>query len=173
MFERTVHVSWAQVDPNRHLRNTAYIDAAVDVRLMYFATHGFDHDAFHRHGIGPIARSDHITYLREVPMFDTLRINIACAGRSTDGSRWVLRQEIRRGDGVLAARLDTSGGFLDLAARRLCLPPPPLLAALDALERIADYVVLPSSVTRPGSRAGDEHASGNLQPTVDPAEDGR
>jgi hypothetical protein len=40
-FSRTFHVRWGGMDLNVHLRNTAYLDTAVDVRLMYFAENGF------------------------------------------------------------------------------------------------------------------------------------
>lgn len=41
MFEETIHVGWAQVDLNAHMRNSAYLDVAVDVRLRNFAANGF------------------------------------------------------------------------------------------------------------------------------------
>jgi len=35
-FERTFHVSWAQLDSNAHMANTAFLDMVVDVRFMFF-----------------------------------------------------------------------------------------------------------------------------------------
>jgi acyl-CoA thioester hydrolase len=59
-----------------------------------------------------------------------------------------LRHEIHRSDGKLAARVTSAGGWLDLAARKLIAPPPALLAAMNLLDRTADFVELPSSVRR-------------------------
>jgi acyl-CoA thioester hydrolase len=40
MYERTLFASWGDMDFNGHMRNTAYLDKAADVRLMFFAAHG-------------------------------------------------------------------------------------------------------------------------------------
>ena len=63
-----------------------------------------------------------------------------------DGSRFLLRHEIFRADGKLAARVTSAGGWLDLNARKLMAPPPQLLAAMNSLEHTADFVELPSSI---------------------------
>jgi acyl-CoA thioester hydrolase len=58
----------------------------------------------------------------------------------------MLRNEFYRPDGKLAARLTSTGGWLDLAKRRLIAPPPPVAAALAGLTRTSDWQSLPSSV---------------------------
>ena len=75
-------------------------------------------------------------------------MNYALAGHSIDGSRFLLRHEIFRSDGKLAARVTSAGGWLDLAARKLIAPPPALLDAMNLLERTSDFVELPSSIKR-------------------------
>jgi acyl-CoA thioester hydrolase len=40
------------------------------------------------------------------------------------------------------------GGWLNLDERRLIVPPPALLSAMNLLERTSDFAVLPSSVQR-------------------------
>jgi acyl-CoA thioester hydrolase len=39
-FSKTFHVRWGDMDFNAHMGNTAYLDACVDVRLMFFREHG-------------------------------------------------------------------------------------------------------------------------------------
>jgi acyl-CoA thioester hydrolase len=46
----------------------------------------------------------------------------------------------------LAARVTSTGGWLDLKARRLIAPPVALLAALRLLARTEDFAALPSSL---------------------------
>ena len=70
------------------------------------------------------------------------------AGMSEDGSRWLLRSDVYRGDGKLAARITSAGGWLDLVARKLIAPPPALLATWKILEKTEDFAALPSSVAR-------------------------
>jgi acyl-CoA thioester hydrolase len=91
---------------------------------------------------------DEISYFKEVLLLDQMTVTLGSAGLSQDGSRWLLRSEFFRGDGKLAARITSSGGWLDLTARKLVTPPPALLAAWQALYQTDDFVELPSSVSR-------------------------
>jgi acyl-CoA thioester hydrolase len=75
-----------------------------------------------------------------------ITVTYALAGHATDGSRFLLRHEIFRSDGKLAARVASTGGWLDLVERKLVAPPPPLLAAMNSLEKTSDFAVLPSSI---------------------------
>ncbi len=70
-------------------------------------------------------------------------VPIGCAGCGEDGRRFRLRNEFFAPDGQLAARVSTTGGWLNLAARKLTAPPEAVAAALAALARSDDYVVLP------------------------------
>ncbi len=84
---------------------------------------------------------------------EAITITYALAGHATDGSRFLLRHEVFRADGALAARVTSAGGWLHLDERRLVAPPPVLLAAMNSLDRTDDFAVLPSSL-RP--REGDQ-----------------
>jgi acyl-CoA thioester hydrolase len=137
---------WQDMDMNGHMRNTAYLEKAVDVRLTYFASAGFDAAAFARLRLGPVIQTDEVRYHREVRLLERLTGTLAIAGLATDGSRFRLRNEFLRADGALAARVDSVGGWLDLDARRLIAPPTLLAAALEKLPRAADFTELPSSL---------------------------
>jgi acyl-CoA thioester hydrolase len=146
MFERRVIAGWGDMDFNAHMRNTAYLDKAVDVRMMFFADCGFPMKEFARLKVGPVVMKDEVEYYREVNLLDELRITLALAGIADDGSRFRLRNEFFRADGKPVARLSTVGGWLDLAARKLIVPPSPIRAALDQLARTDDFEAMPSSL---------------------------
>lgn len=138
-FSRTFHVRWGDMDFNAHMRNTAYLDTAVDVRLMYFAENGFPSSEFERLRLGPVVRRDELEYYREFHLLDPVTITLELAGISPDGSRFRLRNDFLRQDGTLAARLTSTGGWLDLAQRRLVVPPEAITDLLKALPRTQDY----------------------------------
>lgn len=146
MYEKTLYAGWADMDFNSHMRNTAYLDKAADVRQMFLAEHGFPIEGFLRLRIGPVVMRDEVEYFKEVGLQQRIRVTYALAGHAEDGSRFLLRHEIFRSDGALSARVTSLGGWLNLVERRLIVPPPPLLAAMHALERTSDFVVLPSSM---------------------------
>jgi len=144
MYEKQLVVGWGDLDANAHMRNTAYLDKAVDVRMMYFAECGFPMAEFARLRLGPVVKTDQIDYFREFHLLDPIGITLGLAGLSDDGSRMMMRNEFFR-EGKLAARVTTTAGWLDLAARKLICPPPKLLEALRDLDRSDDFQLLPSS----------------------------
>lgn len=146
IFEKTFHVGWAHVDFNGHLGNTSFMDLAVDVRLYFFAENGFPIREFQRRRFGPVILKDEIEYYREFQLLDNIRITILGAGLSQDGSRFKIRNEFFCEDGKLAARLDTTGGWLDLDKRKLIAPPENLADAMRNLARTDDFELFPSSI---------------------------
>jgi len=139
---------WSDMDQNAHLANSAFLDIAVDARMSWFRDCGFEPGEFARRKIGPVVRRDEIEYFREVRMLDPLSVTLELAGMAQNGSRFRLANDFLNDAGQLCARLRTEGGWLDLATRRLAIPPPDLMAAMDRLARTSDFEVLPPSVRR-------------------------
>lgn len=146
MYTKLLYAGWADMDFNSHMKNTAYLDKAADVRQMYLIENGFPVEEFSRLRIGPVVMKDEVEYFKDVGLQQKITVTYALAGHAPDGSRFLLRHEVLRPDGKLAARVTSAGGWLDLDARRLVAPPPALFAAMDSLERTSDFVVLPSSI---------------------------
>jgi len=146
MYEKTLYAGWGDMDFNSHMRNTAFLDKSGDVRMMFFAENGFPMAEFMRLKVGPVIMKDEIEYQKEVALLQALRVTLAVAGLADDGSRFFMRNEFFRPDGKLCARVTSTGGWLDLAARRLVAPPAPLLGALRSLPRTHDFQALSSSV---------------------------
>jgi acyl-CoA thioester hydrolase len=147
-FERTFHVAWAHLDANGHMANVAFLDVAVDVRFMYFESHGFPPGQWAKLRVGPVVRRDEVDYHRELRMLQPFTVNILLAGLAADASRFRIRNEFRREDGELAARITSTGGILDLGARKLIAPPPALADAFRALDHSDDFEELDSSLRR-------------------------
>ena len=146
MYAKTLYAGWADMDFNSNMRNTAYLDKAADVRQMFLMEHGFPVEEFLRLRIGPVIMRDEVEYFKEVGLQQQITVNYALAGQSPDGSRFLLRHEIFRQDGKLSARVTSAGGWLDLTERKLIVPPPALLTAMQSLEKTDDFSVLPSSI---------------------------
>lgn len=141
MYEKQSFAGWGDVDQNAHMRNSAYLDKAADVRMQFFAEHGFPISEFIRLRIGPVALKDEVEYFREVGLLEEVKITFTLAGLSRNGRRYRIQNEFIRADGVVAARVTTSGGWIDLDARRLAHPPEALRKALEALVKTEDFHV--------------------------------
>ena len=143
-FETSFHARWNDMDSNAHMGNAAFLDAASDVRMQYFASFGFPPAQFAKLRVGPVVRSDELEYFREIRLLEPIHASLILGGLSQDAARFRLVNEFRREDGQLAVRVASLGGWLDLSARKLTAPPEAIAEAMRALERSADFVELPS-----------------------------
>ncbi len=146
MYKKILQAGWGDMDLNGHMGNTAYLNKAGDVRMMFFAEHGFPVSEFARLRIGPVIQKEELEYFREVNLLEEITVTFEGAGLSEDGSRFIVRNEFFRADGKLIARVTSTGGWLDLSARKLISPPAGLLNAMKELSSTSDFQQLPSSI---------------------------
>ena len=144
-YQQRAIAGWGDMDFNSHMRNTAYLDKSVDVRMMYFVERGFPMSEFVRRKFGPVVLKDELEYFREIHLLEEITITLHLAGLSEDGSRLVMRNDFLRKE-TPAARVRSTIGWLDLANRKLVCPPEELLEALRDLTRSDDFVTLPGLV---------------------------
>lgn len=143
-YAREFLAGWGTMDFNGHMANTAYLDLAADVRMAFFAEHGFPPSEFRRLAIGPVMKRDEVEYFREVGLYDTVTVTYAILAMSPEGARFVIENEIFSASGERAAVVRSTGGWLDLRSRKLVAPPPALFAAFAKAPRAPDFVALPS-----------------------------
>jgi acyl-CoA thioester hydrolase len=136
------------MDINGHMANTSYLDLAADVRMAFFAEHGFPPAEFRKLQIGPVIRKDEVEYFREVVLHETVTVTYALLAMSADGARFVIENEIWSAAGERAATVHSTGGWLDLRARRLVAPPPALFATFSKAPRAPGFTELPPPAKR-------------------------
>ena len=52
MFEIWFQVGWFDCEANRHLKDTVFLEYAIEARFRYLDEHGFPASAFAKHQIG-------------------------------------------------------------------------------------------------------------------------
>lgn len=142
----TVQASWSDMDFNRHMGNAAYLDLCTTVRMMHFAEQGVAMADFQRLEVGPVVFRDELEYFREVHLLEQLSVGLILLASSEDGSHFRLRNEIWKADGTRAATVASTGAWMNVAARKLVIPPDPIRRALAALPHAEAFEVLPSRV---------------------------
>ncbi|MBC3542244.1 acyl-CoA thioesterase [Rufibacter sediminis] len=135
------HVIWAQVDANMHLRHSAYADFAAQARISMLDSLGLNFKVFQHLKLGPILFREELQYLREVGINDTIKIESVLTRARADGSRWSIRHELYRGDGVKAAIILVEGAWMDLAKRKLAPLPDDLSQKFMSLPQAPDFVL--------------------------------
>ena len=143
-FEAHFSIRWADLDANRHVRNTIFSEFATHTRFRMLEARGFPQQRFEAMRFGPVMFREEIRYRRELVFGDQATVSVLAAGLSEDGSQWRVHQEVTRADGKQAAVLRIDGAWIDLASRRLIAPPPELLDLLRGLPRTEDFETLRS-----------------------------
>lgn len=138
-FQREFDVIWADLDPNGHMRHTAYMDYGAQVRLAFLNEHGFTLERFHRLRVGPILFREYTDYLREVRAGERIRVTLELTGLSENRKHWAFRHKVFKHDGELAAVINVRGAWFSLAERRVIPAPDELEAAVKAIPRAGDF----------------------------------
>jgi acyl-CoA thioester hydrolase len=143
-YAKTFTVRWADCDVNGHMRNTAYSEYAIEVRLAFLAEHGFGFDQFVAAGFGPVLLREEIDYLRELRLGGTVEVDFTQLGLSADGARFRLQHDFKGSNGKACARIVLDGGWMDMRTRRLAPPPDALARAMAEAPRAAGWAELAS-----------------------------
>src|SRR5262249_30657201 len=141
-YSKEFLAGWGTMDFNGHMGNTAYLDLAADVRMAFFEEHGFPPSEFRRLALGPVVRKDELEYFREIGLHEPITVTYALLAMSADGARFIVENEFWSGSRELAATVRSTGGWLDLRARKLVTPPAELLAAFRQVPRAPGYTEL-------------------------------
>jgi acyl-CoA thioester hydrolase len=128
-------VRWAELDPNGHMRHSAYADFAADQRVHWLASAGFDVRKFAELRLGPILFREETKYLKELHGGEKIKVEGRVTGGTPDGARWTIEHAIYKADGRLAATVTVDGAWLDLDRRKLTVPPADLAQALAVEEQ--------------------------------------
>lgn len=132
-------VLWAQIDANQHMRHTAYADFAAQARLAMLESLGLKPSVLYGYKIGPVLFREELIYLREVGINEHIKVTCEISKARRDGSRWSIRHDLYRGDGIKAAIVVADGAWIDMEKRKLALLPAELSALFMQAPRSKDY----------------------------------
>jgi acyl-CoA thioester hydrolase len=142
MHRYDYQVSWADLDSNNHLANTAYLDYAAQTRFRFLADHGFPPSAFEQARLGPVVFEDRVTYKRELRLLDMFTVGMELRGQNESGSRFMLVNRFLDAKGELCAEVWTHAAWFNLKERRISDPPAGLLSAMNAMPKDAAFETL-------------------------------
>ena len=121
------------MDPNGHMRHSAYADYAADQRVVVLAGWGYNVAQFAKLRLGPILFREETKFLKEIHIGEEIRVDGRLASINEDGSRWSIVHTIYKADGRVAATVTVDGAWLDLDRRKLTVPPTELVEAMATL----------------------------------------
>ncbi len=141
-YQVEFNTRWADFDPNRHMRHTAYNDYAAEARVRYFKNAGTSIEDFARQGIGPVLFTECTTFKKEILLGEKITVNVKLSGSSDDLRKWKIRHEVFNEQGNLAAIIEVFGAWIDLHKRKLTALPDAYRSTLDVMEKTTDFEVI-------------------------------
>lgn len=158
MYFKEFEIRWSDVDANRHLRNSAYIDYMSHTRMSFLMENGFDQAQLVKSSLGPVAFYEHMYYFREVFPGKPVRVSLQLQGMSEEGMYFNFVHNFYDDKGRNFARCEMMGGWIDMNSRKLTCLPQELLAKFNAFDKSDDFKFLTKEDTRvEGIRPKDLH----------------
>jgi acyl-CoA thioester hydrolase len=123
-FSLPIQVRWADIDANRHLRHSVYYDYGASLRMAILSSKGLTTTKLEELGIGPVLFREEAVFKREILFEDMITVDVALFKATSDFSRWSIRHNFVKANGVVAAILTVEGAWIDMAKRKLAMPGP-------------------------------------------------
>ena len=148
MYTKEFEIRWSDVDANRHLRNSAYIDFMSHTRMSFFLEKGFGQVQLAKLNLGPVALYEHMYYFKEVFPGQPLRVSLQLKGISENGMFFEFMHNFYNLDGKNIARCEMLGAWINLNERKLTGLPDELFHYLEELDKTEDFKILTKEDTR-------------------------
>jgi acyl-CoA thioester hydrolase len=141
-YSHTYRIRWADLDPNVHMRHSAYNDYAAQARLQFMSDHGFGMEWFKEHKVFPLLFREETVFMREVMGNEEIRVEVLIQRITHDGSRWTMVNRFIKPDGTVAAKLTVDGAWIHPETRKLIVPPEALMHLFDHLDKTEDFTFI-------------------------------
>ncbi|MDR6299636.1 acyl-CoA thioesterase [Mesonia maritima] len=148
MYLKEFEIRWSDIDANRHLANSSYLNFMSHTRMSYLIENGFGQKELSKHNIGPVVFYEHIYYFKEILAEKPVKVSLELKGLSENGMFFEFLHNIYDHNGKNCARCEMMGSWIDLETRKLIDLPEKLLQNLEHLDKTEDFKVLTKEDTR-------------------------
>ncbi|MBB4118399.1 acyl-CoA thioester hydrolase [Mesonia hippocampi] len=148
MYLKEFDIRWSDVDANRHLANSAYINFMSHTRMAFLVENGFGQKELIKNNLGPVVFYEHVYYFKEIFPDQKIRVSLELKGLSEDGKFFQFEHNFYDDKGVNYARCEMMGTWIDLKTRKITKLQPHMYANLNKLSKTSDFKVLTKEDTR-------------------------
>ncbi len=148
MFSKKFEIRWSDLDANRHLANSAFVNFMSHTRMAFLMENGFGHKELSHYNLGPIVFYEHIYYFREIFAGHPVTVTLELSGLAEDGMYFEFIHKIYDYKGRHCASCEMMGSWIDLEKRKLTTLPDELFKQLDETPKTEDFRTLTKEDTR-------------------------
>jgi len=138
-FIKKIDVRWSDLDPNFHLRHSAYYDFGAYSRVCFLTEAGLTPAVMAQHHIGPISFREECVFRKEIHFGDDISIDLQLDKITSDFSRWTMKHCIYRDTNMLCATITIDGAWIDTKLRKLTVPDPFIAKAFDSIPKTESF----------------------------------
>ena len=148
MFLKDFEIRWSDVDANRHMANSAYINFMSHTRMSFLLELGFNQNTMADHNIGPVVFHEHVYYFKEAFLGKPIQVSLELMGLSEDGMFFEFHHNFYDHNGRNFAHCQVMGAWINLRTRSLTSLRGELLEAFNSIPRPQGFKVLTKADTR-------------------------
>ena len=130
-FSKELSFRGSDLDPNFHVRHSAYYDFGAQHRIAILASLGLTMKVVQAQGFGPILFREECVFRKEIKLSDKIFMHTKTSKVNPDASRWSIVHEFMNEDNKLCATITVDGAWMDLKLRKPASPTPAI--AIEAL----------------------------------------
>jgi len=147
MYTKDFEIRWSDLDANRHVANSSYVDMLSETRMSFLRDHGITQKRLEELGIGPVIFAEEFYYIKEIKANESVRISLELLASSVNYKFVKFAHCIFNREHTLSVYSETFFGWFGLADRKLIIPPAELITAFSALTKAANYVALDENMS--------------------------
>ena len=123
MYFKEFEVRWNDLDANKHLGNSTYIEYMSHTRMSMLSENGMGVAVLAKHDLGPIALYEHIHYFKEIRLGKPIRVSLELAGHTKDVRFVKFYHNFYDLEGKHLAHGEILFSFIQLSSRKLGILP--------------------------------------------------
>jgi len=142
MYFKEFDIRWSDIDANRHLANSAYVNFMSHTRMGFMIENGMSQKEMVDHNVGPVVFQEQLFFFKEAFQGKPIKVTFELGGASEDGMFFEFRHNFYDHKGRNLARGMMKGGWIDLTTRKTCALPEALRPLFDTAHKTKDFKVL-------------------------------
>jgi acyl-CoA thioester hydrolase len=146
MYIKELEIRWSDIDANRHVANSAYVNLLSQTRMSFLESHGITQRYFAEHNFGPVVFNEEYHYIKEVHAGSIIKASLELLANNKDYSQIKFAHCIFNHKNELCVYSEAFFGWMDLKARKLIAPPQKLLDLIDHTSHADNHYELPEGI---------------------------
>ncbi|RQP09097.1 MAG: thioesterase [Chryseobacterium sp.] len=124
-------VRWSDIDANRHLANSAYVEYCAQTRMAFMHENKMGLAQLNRWGIGPVILHERYSFFKEIYANQEVIVSLEIDASSEDASIYRFLHKFYLPDGTHCATAEATGVWIDMMIRKTTTPPDDILEVIN------------------------------------------